>query len=560
MQPERQPRLRRLAALTGAGVLAAGLMAAAPASSAFAAPPAPVDGPQGVNEVMKSENVELLSALPRPQGHAATHSDLAFQGDYAFSGTYNGVVIYDVSDPAEPEIVTNVICPASQNDVSVYKNLMFLSVDGARNGTGCDSGAGSAQNPEHFEGVRVFDISDIRNPEYVAAVRTDCGSHTHTLAPSKDLESVYVYVSSYSPSAANAYCKPPHDKLSVIDVPLDAPETASVVSTPVVFPEGGYTNTSGCHDLTTFASRDVMAGACMGDGVIFDISDRENPVVVDEVRDTENFAFWHSATYNNAGNKVVFTDELGGGTQQRCRLQDYPVKGADAIYDIEGGDELVFKSYFKINRIQTVSENCVAHNGSLIPVKGKDIMVQAWYHGGLSVWDFTDSANPVELGYYERGPLPQTGTNPNSIRNGGNWSTYWFNGYIYSNEIARGFDSYELFGEEFEAAKAVRSHTINPQTQTLYVEAVDFGSLRTMIDEAAISSSARSSLLNRLDRTEAQAAKGSEAGAYTSLKQLIDRANNQIKGDADDIATRNAIVAAAQAFHDDIKAADYYEH
>jgi hypothetical protein len=297
-----------------------------------------------------------------------------------------------------------------------------------------------------------------------------------------------------------------------------------------------------------------MAGACMGDGVLFDISDRLNPKIIDQVRD-ENFAFWHSATFNNEGTKVVYTDELFGGGGNACTAAHYPNLGADAIYDIEGEDkdELVFKSYYKINRLQTVTENCVAHNGSLIPVKGKDIMVQAWYQGGLSVWDFTDSANPVELGFYDRGPATDR------LILSGNWSSYWYNGYIYTSEILRGFDVHELTDELYDDAKQVRTNELNPQMQQLYIEAVSFDSLRDIIDEADLSTSARASIGNRLDQVEKHAAAGSESRAVAALDQLIARANNQIKGDADDINTRDEIVAAAQAFRDDIAAADYYE-
>jgi hypothetical protein len=344
-------------------------------------------------------------------------------------------------------------------------------------------------------------------------------------------------------------------------VPLDAPTTASVVAAPVLFTDGGNPGgngssaTSGCHDLTTFGSRDVMAGACMGDGVLFDISDRLAPKIKSIVRDTVNFSFWHSATFNNAGTKVLYTDELGGGGTNACKLSDYPNKGADAIYDIEGG-QLAFKSYFKINRTQTVTENCVAHNGSLIPVKGKDIMVQAWYQGGFSVIDFTDSTNPTEIAYFERGPM-NVGT---SVNLGGNWSTYWYNGHLYTSEILRGFDVHNLTDAMYNDAKKVTSQSLNPQMQQLYVEAVSFDSLRSLINgSAVVTASAKASLLDRLAQVEKQAAKGSEAGAVGYLDQLISRAKSQIKGDAQDIAARDAIVKLAQQYRTDIAAADYYE-
>ena len=566
---------RRLTAIAGAGVLTAGLIAAAPMSPAFAAPPAPIPGPQGINEVMKSDNIELLANLPRTSELNNFQTDLAFQGDYAFNGNYDGFTIYDIGDPAEPEIASTVVCPGSQNDVSVYGDLLFLSTDSFRTNDSCESQGVSASDvragAEYWEGMKIFDISDVENPQYIKSIETDCGSHTHTLAPAEDLESVYIYVSSYSPNALYSKCQPPHDKISVIDVPLDDPTSAAVVAEPVLFPAGNpsgpdFPRTSGCHDLTTFISRDVMAGACMGDGVLFDISNRLQPEIIDQVRD-ENFAFWHSATFNNEGTKVVYTDELGGGGANACQIQHYPNLGADAIYDIEGGDEgeeLVFKSYYKINRLQTTTENCVAHNGSLIPVKGKDIMVQAWYQGGLSVIDFTDSENPTEIAFFERGPMPQTHpTNPDAVVLGGNWSSYWYNGHIYTSEILRGFDVHELTGEMFDDARMVETNQLNPQTQGLYTEAVSFQSLRDLIegyaDDDQIPSRVANSLLDRLDNVDEQAAKGSEVGALRNLQQIIDRANNQIKGDADDVAARDAIVAAAQAFYDDLEDADYYE-
>ncbi|NHC15768.1 hypothetical protein G9H71_18465 [Motilibacter sp. E257] len=548
-------------------------------------------GPVTPNEVAKTANIEHLDNDPKPPGFvhssatsffSALNSDLAFQGDYAFSGNYNGFNIYDISEPADPELVTSVLCPGSQNDISVYGDLLVLSTDSPRTNDSCTTGAaGSQNNAAHWEGIKIFDISDIKSPQYIKSVRTDCGSHTHTLAPSKDLEDLYVYVSSYSPSASAAYCKPPHDKISIVKVPLDAPTDAAIVSTPVLFPDGGnpgkarnpadptsnsVSATSGCHDLTTFPSRDVMAGACMGDGALFDISNRENPTLIHSVRDDVNFSFWHSASFNNAGTKVVFTDELGGGGQATC---DYDpnhglVKGADAIYDIVDA-KMVFKSYFKIPRVQQENENCVAHNGSLIPVKGKDIMVQAWYQGGLSVFDFTDSANPKEIAWFDRGPdvrtHPTTGA-PLSVT-GGNWSTYWYNGHIFSNEIQRGFDSFKLTDPMFADAAKVKSTELNVQMQQLYTEAVSFQSLYDMVDmyvaSGNVTASASASLKDRLAKVDAAAAKGSEAQSISYLESFIAKAKNQIKGDAADIAARDALVSAAGMYVADLTAADKFE-
>ncbi len=418
-----------------------------------------------------SGNIGLIANLPKqgafaPEG--AFNSDLAFKGQYAFAGNYEGFMVYDISNPSQPQVVTQVVCSGSQNDISVWKNLLVLSVDSSRNDDSCASTPQSATVKESWEGVRVFDISDPASPQYVAAVETPCGSHTHTLAPSQDERNLYVYVSSYSPRAEYPDCQPPHDKISIVKVPRSAPDAAFLKATPVLFPDGGEpgdgysSQTSGCHDITAYPSRDVAAGACMGDGILMDISDRENPVVTEQVRDTENFAFWHSATFNNDGRKVVFTDELGGGGGPTCNPTVGATKGADGIYDIVGG-KLKFKSYYKIPRTQANTENCVAHNGSLIPVKGKDIMVQAWYQGGLSVFDFTDSANPTEIAWFDRGAL-----SAERLILGGSWSAYYYNGHIYSNDIQKGLDVFAVFDKRVDKAKKVKMGTFNPQSQPSY--------------------------------------------------------------------------------------------
>ncbi|PZG19958.1 hypothetical protein C1I95_10495 [Micromonospora craterilacus] len=454
---------RRLAvslAATGALLLGA-VGAASPVSAAANTIPA-------VDEIVSSSNLQQIANVPKFGGFAsesAYNSDLAFQGNYVFAGNYNGFNVFDVSDPTSPQVVSQVVCVGAQGDPAVFGDLLFLAVDSPRSDDSCSSGSGSVNNAAHWEGVRIFDISDKANPRYIKSVRTDCGSHTLTLVPSKDDKSVYVYVQSYSPSNNAAYCKPPHDKISIIDVPLANPTSASVVATPVLFPGGGNTNTSGCHDITVYPELDLAAGACMGDGVLMDISNPVNPVILSEVRDT-NFAFWHSATFNNAGTKVMFTDELGGGGAAICTANYRTNQGANAFYDIVGTGadrRLVFASYFKIPRLNSTTENCVAHNGSLIPAMGRDIMVQAWYQGGVSVIDFTDSANPVEIAYWERGPLSDT-----RLVLGGAWSTYYHNGYIYSNDIQKGLDVLKLDDPLTNNARAIAFAELNVQTQPSY--------------------------------------------------------------------------------------------
>ncbi|MFE0450716.1 LVIVD repeat-containing protein [Streptomyces sp. NPDC058914] len=491
-------RHRRLGVAAACAGLLAALLTAVPA----AATPDPGDGPSveqevsrgtqaevadaiaegeipGKDEIVHSANIQHVVNVPK-DALAGTNSDLAFQGRYAFAGNYDGFRIFDISNPKAPKSVAQVLCPGSQNDISVSGDLLFLSTDSSRSDSSCNSTTQPATEKSSWEGMKIFDISDKANPRYVAAVETACGSHTHTLVPER--RNVYVYVSSYSPNAAYPDCQPPHDGISVIKVPRNAPEKAAIVNFPVLFPgegpdgggnPGGPTNpgvskTTGCHDITVLPEKDLAAGACMGDGILFSIEDPENPKIIDQVQDNVNFAFWHSATFNLKADKVVFTDELGGGGAATCNAAIGPNRGADGIYDIVGkGDKrkLVFRSYFKIDRHQADVEACVAHNGSLIPVKGKDLMVQAWYQGGVSVWDFTDSAHPKEIAYFERGPV-----NTERLTTAGPWSAYYYNGYIYSNDIAKGLDVLRISDRRTDPAQYVRMRELNVQTQPDYFD------------------------------------------------------------------------------------------
>jgi hypothetical protein len=458
------------------------------------------------------------SKMPKPMQLviaqlAFANSDLAFQGHYLFQGNFYGVNIYDISNPAKAQLLTSMVCPGGQGDVSVYKNLMFMSVEQPNGRLDCGAQgfppappppAGQEHKPtipapqkDRFRGVRIFDISDIRSPKQIAAVQTCRGSHTHTLVVDpKDKNNVYIYVSGTSfvrQSEELADCsneapdKDPNTSLfriDVIKVPLVAPQEAKVVSSPRLFinprtgalnglSNGGThgkegaekpTDSDQCHDITVYSSIGLAAGACSGNGILLDIKDPAHPKRLDAVNDP-NYSYWHSASFSNDGKKVVFTDEWGGGLGARCRPNDPSKWGADALFRLED-NKLHFSNYFKLPAAQGDTENCVAHNGSLIPVPGRDIEVQAWYQGGISVMDFTDAAHPVEIAYFDRGPI-----DPHMLVLGGEWSAYWYNGHIYASEIARGLDILELSPSEFltqneiDAAKAVRVAELNVQNQ-----------------------------------------------------------------------------------------------
>jgi hypothetical protein len=461
-------------------------------------------------------------------GIGFANSDLAFSGDNAIVGNFNGFQVSDLSDPTDPVLRTSVVCPGGQGDPSVYGNLLFISVEETRGRIDCGTqGAAGAVNPDRFRGVRIFDISNLDSPVQVAAVQTCRGSHTHTLVTDPDDDGVvYVYNSGTSavrPAAELAGCEnaaltqapvtegdPTQWRIDVIEVPLDAPEDAAVVSQPRIFTDpatGAYNglqntlpgalhpsgipysplpNTNTCHDVTAFPEIGLLAGACQGNGILVDISDPVNPVRIDAVSDP-NFSYWHSATFSNDGSKVIFTDEWGGGTSPRCRVTDQPEWGANALFDIVDG-EMEFASYYKLPVPQTNQENCVAHNGSIIPVPNRDIMVQAWYQGGTSVIDFTDTANPVEIAYFDRGPI-STPTSPNGLNLGGLWSTYWYNGFVYGTEIARGFDTFGLgtsdwmSQNEIDAASEVQQDQFNAQLQATLDNELSFAVVGSRLDQ-----------------------------------------------------------------------------
>ncbi|WP_204016694.1 LVIVD repeat-containing protein, partial [Sphaerimonospora thailandensis] len=377
--------------------------------------------------------------------------DLAFQGGYAFVGNFEGFTIHDISDPTQPKVTARVKCPGGQNDISVSGDLLFVSVDMARSNDTCESGRGSFADT-NWEGIRIFDISDKARPRYVKSVQTDCGSHTHTIVPGKQADRLYLYTSSTG-QPESAICPAPQG-ISIVEVPVENPEAARVVARPRLFET--------CHDVTSYPEKDLAAAACIGDGWLLDTSDPVKPRVLQRITDKVNFSIWHSATFNDAGTKIVFSDELGGGAQPTCSSPDERTKGAAAIYDLTPDRRLELRGYYKIPRLQGPTENCVAHNGALIPVPGRDIMVQAWYQGGVSVWDFTDSRRPREIAFFERGPLDP------KLQLGGSWSAYYYNGYIYSSDITKGLDVLRLDDPITDPAESLRLTELNAQTQRSY--------------------------------------------------------------------------------------------
>jgi hypothetical protein len=530
--------------------------------AAFDALPAPPPPPAGT---------------PPPRGpqtgpranYGGTNSDLAFGGTTLFVGNYNGINFYDISDPVKIKLITSIVCPGGQGDVSVYGHLLFMSVEAANGRLDCGTqgfptpaGAAAAPAPpppadpaspdaaaagprrppppppsaDRIKGIRIFDITDVSAPKQVAEVQTCRGSHTHTLVlDPKDKDNVYIYISGSAgvrPTEELAGCsgadpdKDPDTALFtivIIKVPLAHPDQAKVVASPRIFtdPETGNVNglwkggnhgegtqttsmTRGCHDITVRSDLGLAAGACSGNGILLNISDPVHPVRIDAVTDP-NYAFWHSANFSNDGTKVLFTDEWGGGGQPRCRASDPMNWGADALFNLKGG-KLTLASYYKMPAPQTELENCVAHNGSLIPRPGRDVEVQSWYQGGVSIVDFTDISHPVEIGYFDRGPV-------DGVKHamGGQWSTYWYNGYIYGSEIARGVDVFKLVPNKFitqneiDAASQVKVAELNVQNQQKFVWKENFVVARAYLDQLARSNALDAKRLAALNSAIAKA-------------------------------------------------------
>jgi hypothetical protein len=512
------------------------------------------------------KHLQMVSHTPKQDGwfdpknlgnFDYANSDLAFQKNLVFQGGWHGWQAWDISNPSAPKLRKAFVCQGGQGDLSIHGNLLFMSVEDFAGRIDCGTQAPrDTVSAERFRGVRIFDISDIDHPKQVATVQTCRGSHTHTLVTDKnDKANVYVYVQGTgpvrSPSELTGCVRSAADtasalfRIEVIKVPLAAPQNAAIVSMPRIFADalgniaglwkggshGEGTQTTGttdqCHDITAYPEIGLAAGACSGNGILLDISNPANPKRLDEVIDP-NFAYWHSATFNNAGTSVLFTDEWGGGVAPRCRASDKPTWGANALFTLGKDRQLTPAGYFKIPAAQGANENCVAHNGSLIPVPGRDIMAQAWYQGGLSVFDFTNPAKPVEIAFFDRGPIAE------SLTLAGYWSTYWYNGHIIGSEIGRGLDIFTLqpsaflTQNEIDAAKLVKYDEVNPQLQTKITWPAAFPVARAYVDQLQRSgglSAARIAAVNR-------ALNAAEKAAPAARRQALTLQTSQLASDA----------------------------
>jgi len=608
-----------------------------------------------MNAAEASWNLRLVSAAPKPAAFTDDtnpgdfgflNSDIAFTGHYVIQGNFHGLQVWDMAQPSHPTLVTTYVCPDAQNDVSVYRNLLFTSGEDFNGRLDCGTqGVPDSVSNDRMRGIRIFDISDIAHPKPITSVQTCRGSHTHTVVTDpNDQANIYIYVSGSAPVRSPnelAGCsdltpdKDPNSerfRIEVIQVPLAHPEQAHVVSKPAILadlaarephgeaPEdiaaaakaaaearakGGFTATihgteivvgprfvaarldsivkarggngaptgadsaalrAGlqaivdrivnppapgnaprpgpvqCHDITVYPALGVAGGACAGYGLLLDIRDPAHPRRVAAVADS-NFSFWHSATFNNDGTKLLFTDEWGGGLAPKCRATDKPEWGADAIFTV-AHDTMTFRSYYKLSAPQTSNENCVAHNGSLVPVPGRDIMVQGWYQGGISVFDWTDPAHPKEIAYFDRGPMDST-----KLVGAGSWSAYWYNGYIVSSEIGRGLDVLELLPSgwlsqnEIDAAKLVHFDYLNVQDQPKLVWPPSFAVARAYVDQLARSNGLAPDKVAAARSALARAERLSGQQRQDALTQLATQLNGDSQGAADQAKVR-ALAAA----------------
>ncbi|MBT8095717.1 MAG: DUF305 domain-containing protein [Woeseia sp.] len=511
-----------------------------------------VDDGQSNDDNEWSERSPLLSFA---------NTDMAFAGDVMVAGSYHGYNIYKLDDAGIPQLYSSIVCPGGQGDVSIVGTLLIMSVEQTRGRVDCGLQSVTEDvSPERFRGLRIFDISNLRRPVQVGAVQTCRGSHTHSVVSGPDRDGMIIVYNSGTSSVRDeeelegCIGEIPGDdrtalfRIDVIEIPVNDPSKARIVDSPAVFadPEKGTlaglwrggkhgddtqetSVTDQCHDITVFPERGLAAGACSGNGILFDISNPLKPKRMDVVID-KGFAYWHSATFNNDGTKVLFTDEWGGGSRPRCRAYDRLDWGADAFYDIENG-KLFYRGHYKLPAPQVEQENCVAHNGSIIPVPGRDIFVQSWYQGGISVIDFTETANPVEIGYFDRGPIHEE-----HLILGGFWSSYWYHGRIYGTEIARGIDVLELTPSDYlsenEIAAALladQSERFNPQQQFQVtwpaIPVVAHAYIDQLQRDEALTTSQLADLTEALDSASAQLAGGAKdkrlASRLSSLAKTV---------------------------------------
>jgi hypothetical protein len=584
----------------------------------------------------------------RPGDFEFINADLTFVGNYVIQGNFSGYQVWDISQPSRPTLYTAYVCPGSQSDVSVYGKLMFVSGEALNGRTDCGTqGVPDTVSHDRLRGIRIFDITDIAHPKYLANVQTCRGSHTHTVVSDpRDPANIYIYISGSAPvrspnelagCSAAPLDEDPNSalfRIEVIRVPLAAPQRARIVSSPRIFsgltepashgeaaadlaaaargaaearahgaftvtlhglehvaspqfinplldsivrarggmgrptaadsaalraalqdvvdkmmnpppgPNGVRPGPTQCHDITVYSRIGLAAGACAGYGLLLDIRDVAHPRRIGAVADS-NFSFWHSATFNNDGTKVLFSDEWGGGLQPRCRATDKPEWGADAIFTLVH-DTMTFRSYYKLPVPQTPYENCVAHNGSLIPIPGRDVMVQGWYQGGISVFDWTDAAHPREIAYFDRGPMDST-----QLLGAGSWSAYWYNGYIVSSEIARGLDILELepnafiSQNEIDAAKLVHFDFLNVQNQPRLVWPASFAVARAYVDQLARGNGLAPDRVSELREALARAERLTGAERRNALTALAARLNDDAQGAADPAKVRTLAAAVA---------------
>ena len=452
--------------------------------------PAAARGQEPGTEPSGNQDLRLVgnSPLVQPAPNVTVRgSDLAFWGDRAYAGNYGGFRILDISQPSSPRELADVRCFGPQNDVSVWNNeLLFLSVDSPQTTPRCGGSRTTTfqETPDAFEGLRVFDVSEPRDPEFLTAVPTDCGSHTHTLVPDLANDRLLIYVSSYALGASSIgpNCPAPtaehpvsHDKISIVEVPLDAPRDSTVINEPSGMFQGGEVCTPtatnplfpgladaficnpandessplasrGCHDIQVLLEAKLAACSALAEGQLWDISDPEEPALIKRV-DNPNVEFWHNAVFTWDGKYVVFTDEAGGGGDPWCRAGVPSTIGANWIYPVQGPAGEAVGSY---KTPRTSLGNCTSHNGNMIPVRNRYLHVQAINTAGTSIFDFTDVTRPREIAFFDA---------PGASA----WSSYFYRGFVYANDRIRGLDV--LFPRDRARRTARDFASENPQTQ-----------------------------------------------------------------------------------------------